>query len=396
MAANCFEPVAVTAVSIASCLGSSMSEVRANLANSCHGLSRNHQWHDCIPAPIGPLSEAWLEDAAHVCGNIQSLTKLQLVACRLVAEVIEFSDLFKRYKPNEVGLSISTTTAGLESWFGRLMRLGADWSADNPCDYFGSLDHAGTLSDKILSMFSIRGPDVTFSTACSGGALAIARGAEMIRRGEVKACIVGGVDILTGMTMHGFNSLQVIDHDVCRPFHSERNGLNLSEGGAFFVLEKSHKEEPIAMFNGYGVATDFHHMTLPNPTGQPMGVSMSRAVASAGWLPCDVNYVNAHGTGTKANDAAELLAIESVCGTEVFFNSTKAMHGHALAGAGPLEAALTIDALESGQFFVDPRLTPAKSIVEFGSRPRRALCNSFGFGGHNVTLALSVASKGSL
>ncbi len=380
-------PVAITAASIVSCVGSTLPEARKALQDAASGLKRDHQWLDKIPAPAGVIPESWIEDALNAAPRNKTLTRLEVITNRLVTEVVTATSLTERYKTRDIGLSISTTSAGVEHWLGKLTKFGADWQMTNPKEWFGVKDHGGTLADSILSHFPFRGPDVTFSTACSGGALAIARGAEMIRRGDVKACIVGGIDILTSLTMHGFNALQVMDHDLCQPFHPARNGMNLSEGGAFFVLEAKPKDQPLGAVAGYGMATDFFHMTQPTPTGEPMALCMRRALDNAGWTPDMVSYVNAHGTGTKANDAAEELAIKHVFGAEAFFNSTKAMHGHALAGAGALEAALTIDALNSQTFFADPRLP---DHVAAPLKARYAISNSFGFGGHNVSLALSV------
>ena len=167
--------------------------------------------------------------------------------------------------------------------------------------------------------------------------------------------------------------------------------MNLAEGGAFFVLDKSPINQPLGFVDGYGVATDYYHMTQPHPSGAPMALSMQRALMHAGWDASSVSYVNAHGTGTKANDSSEATAIASVFADSIYYNSTKALHGHTLAAAGALEAAITADGLVSGTFFVDERLSQQSKIPTFDgtNTPRRALSNSFGFGGHNVTLALS-------
>ena len=388
------QSVAITAASFLSCIGSSWPEIRTAVNRSSNGLTRNHQWSRQIAAPVGVLSESWVEEAISHSSQKGSLTRLQVITCRLIDELLAKSTLTSRYKPHDIGLSISTTSAGLETWFERLAIKNGLWTAENPCESFRAPDHSGTLADVILSKFAIRGPDITFSTACSGGALAIARGSEMIRRGEVKACIVGGIDVLSSMTMHGFNALQVMDYEDCRPFHPLREGMNLSEGGAFLVLEKTPKDAPLGYVAGYGASTDFHHMTQPSPSGAPMALCMKRALDHANWSSDLVTYVNAHGTATKANDAAESSALESLFGGQVFFNSTKALHGHMLAGAGAFEAVMVLDALRQNQYFVDPRLTNISVRPNTSNAKGLALSNSFGFGGHNVTLALSSSMEG--
>jgi 3-oxoacyl-[acyl-carrier-protein] synthase I len=393
MHATLSESVAITAASFVSCIGSSLPEIRNAVKASANGLTRNHQWTQKIPAPVGAIADSWIEQAISASSLNSSLTRLQVVTCRLIDELMTSSSLTSRYRPRDIGLAISTTSAGLETWFGLLAKQDKHWSSENPRVLFTGQDHSGTLADIILSKFPIRGPDITFSTACSGGALAIARGADMIRRGEVNACIVGGIDVLTSITMHGFNALQVMDYESCRPFHPLRNGMNLGEGGAFLVLEKAPKDHPMGFLAGYGTNTDFHHMTQPSPSGLPMALCMQRALDHAKWSADMVTYVNAHGTGTKANDAAETCAIESAFGHQVFFNSTKAMHGHMLAGAGAFEAVMTLDALRQNQYFVDPRLPGTPPLPNCLGSMGHALTNSFGFGGHNVTLALKVTKE---
>jgi 3-oxoacyl-(acyl-carrier-protein) synthase len=388
------QKVSITAASFSSCIGSSWAEIRNAVNTASNGLTRSHQWSELIAAPVGALSESWVEEAISLSSRDSSLTRLQVVTCRLIDELLSKSTLTSRYKPQDIGLSISTTSAGLETWFERLATKNGLWTAENPCDSFASPDHSGTLAEVILSKFAIRGPDITFSTACSGGALAIARGAEMIRRGEVKACIVGGIDVLTSITMHGFNALQVMDYENCRPFHPLRNGMNLGEGGAFLVLEKTPKDAPLGYVAGYGASTDFHHMTQPSPSGAPMALCMQRALDHANWSTDRITYVNAHGTATKANDAAEAAAMSSLFGDQVFFNSTKGLHGHMMAGAGAFEAVMTLEALRQKQYFVDPRLTELSVRPNTSDAPGYALSNSFGFGGHNVTIALSTSMGG--
>jgi 3-oxoacyl-[acyl-carrier-protein] synthase-1 len=185
----------------------------------------------------------------------------------------------------------------------------------------------------------------------------------------------------------GFDSLQILDHDFCRPFRADRRGLNLAEGGALFLLEAPDgvdSPRPLAFLTGAGAASDAYHMTHPDPEARGMELAMRRALADACLAPGDVGYVNAHGTGTIPNDQTESLALARIF-TDAPYSSTKELHGPTLGGAGALEAAVAIAALAEGEVWL-----PAQT----GAKPRRkplahALSNSFGFGGNNVSLVFS-------
>jgi 3-oxoacyl-[acyl-carrier-protein] synthase II len=211
---------------------------------------------------------------------------------------------------------------------------------------------------------------------------------------------VGGVDALTHIGFMGFNALRLLDPDPCRPFDRDRRGMSLGEAAAFLVLEdaehcRARGGRAYATFAGYGMTTDAHHVTAPHPDGEGMIHAMRLALDDARLPPAAVGYVNAHGTGTRQNDRVEAQALRQVFGEgAVLVSATKSLVGHTLAGAGCVEAAATILALEHGLLPPTANLDVVDPEVAFDCLPgvarpaaiTAALSNSFGFGGQNVSL----------
>jgi 3-oxoacyl-[acyl-carrier-protein] synthase II len=255
---------------------------------------------------------------------------------------------------------------------------------------------------------ALQGPRMTFSTACSSSALAIAEAADAIARGRVRRAVAVGTDALCRITFSGFDALQALDVRPCRPFAADRAGLSLGEGAAALVLEhiddaRARGAEPLAFVLGHGVATDAHHVTAPHPDGAGARAALEAALASAAVAPEAIDYVNAHGTGTPKNDAIEVAVLRAVLGerlARVPVSSTKAQVGHCLAAAGAVEAVVTVLALAQGLVpptaglaDVDPAFADLDLVPAPGRRERLgvAVSSSFGFGGHNVTLVFGRA-----
>ncbi len=261
---------------------------------------------------------------------------------------------------------------------------------------------------KILAWASgAGGPVLTVVTACAAGAGAIAKGADLIRAGLCDLSLVGGSDTFAPSTLAGFDALKATSVGPCAPF-SKNIGLNLGEGAAFLVLESlKHAQKrgvPIlAELLGYGLSNDAYHPTTPDPTSKGQTAAMARALLDGGVVPEMVDYVNAHGTGTRANDPAESRAIQRLLKDridKVPVSATKSMIGHCLGGAGALEASATILSARAG--FVPPTAgfegprdgcNLPDYVPDAGRKwtGRIALANSFGFGGNNATLLLDVA-----
>lgn len=247
----------------------------------------------------------------------------------------------------------------------------------------------------------IIGPLITISNACASGASAIGHAWEMVRQGRAETVLTGGYDALCHLTFAGFDSLQALSPSPCRPFDARRDGLTLGEGAAVLALEnleraQSRGAEILGEIIGYGASTDNHHLTQPHPQGDAALAAMKAACASANLAPDQIDYVNAHGTATPQNDAAEAAAINAWAGPRAAtlpVSSTKSGVGHLLGAAGAVEAIVCLMALR-GQWL--PPQTPLQnpdSVCRFpivghpANAPiNTALSNSFGFGGANAAL----------
>jgi 3-oxoacyl-[acyl-carrier-protein] synthase II len=259
-----------------------------------------------------------------------------------------------------------------------------------------------SVVDLIADEFGLLGPGMVVTTACSSSALAIATAAEMIMADEADVMLAGGADSLSRMTWGGFHSLLLVDSAGCRPFDAKRAGTSLGEGAAILILEseesaKRRDAKILARLTGWGASCDAHHTTAPHPEGEGAVAAMRAALRRAGLKSSDINYINAHGTGTRDNDLVESKALKEVFGERVPpFSSTKHFFGHALAASGAIEAVVCVEALRHQEIPSNPGFLesdPAiglEPITKFQSAPlTHAMSNSFGFGGNNAVLIFS-------
>ena len=247
------------------------------------------------------------------------------------------------------------------------------------------------------------GPVTIIANACSSGANAIGHAWELVRSGKCERVFAGGYDALSQLVFGGFDSLQALSVSQCRPFDAARDGLGLGEASAMLCLETLESAEKRGAkihgeIVGYGSSWDSHHLTQPHPKGDAAYAAMIAACASTGVDPTQIDYINAHGTGTPHNDSAEALAINRLLGeraTNVPVSSTKSGVGHSLGAAGAVEALVCLMALEGG--WVPPTVTLQRTDSSCAFRVVRtpesrrmdfALTNSFGFGGANASLIL--------
>jgi 3-oxoacyl-[acyl-carrier-protein] synthase II len=255
----------------------------------------------------------------------------------------------------------------------------------------------------LADAFGFHGPVTIVANACASGANAIGQAFELIRSGRSTRALAGGYDALSQLVYAGFDSLQALSPTTCRPFEADRDGLALGEGAAMLCLEtlesaRARGAVVLGEIAGYGAATDGHHLTQPQPQGDAALVTMTAACAEARITPAEIGYVNAHGTGTPANDVAEARAIMRWAGPRAAtlpVSSTKAGIGHLLGAAGAVETVVCLMALR-GQW-LPPQLGAGAPDAACGFPLVRsaqdaayghALTNSFGFGGANASLVL--------
>ncbi len=242
----------------------------------------------------------------------------------------------------------------------------------------------------------------TTSTACSSAANAIILGANMIKAGVVDIALVGGSEALTRFHLNGFNTLMILDRERCRPFDRDRTGINLGEGAAYIVLEsersaKSRGADVLAALTGYANSCDAFHQTASSENGEGAYLAMCKAMYMAGLTPGDIDYVNAHGTGTPNNDATELAAMRRIWRDSLpCFSSTKAFTGHTTSASGSIEAVICVlslihDFMPENIGWVNPIAEGAVPVTgaAAGRRVRNVINNSFGFGGNDSTLIFS-------
>ncbi|MEE8523625.1 MAG: beta-ketoacyl-[acyl-carrier-protein] synthase family protein [Thermoanaerobaculia bacterium] len=270
--------------------------------------------------------------------------------------------------------------------------------------------------DEVARLLGVAGPVRSFSSACASGALAIGAALDALRGGEVETAITGGSDSLCQLTYAGFNSLRAVDPRPCRPFRRERAGLSLGEGSGILILETAARARargvrPLAELLGAGASCDAHHMTAPDPSGAGAALAVERALRDAAVDPGAVDFINAHGTGTPHNDAAEWQAMRKVFGARaasIPVTSTKGSVGHLLGSSGAIEAVATVQCLLAGSVHPTPgegHLDEACGVDLVHPEARRlpppaageaalAVSTSFGFGGANAALVL--AGRGGL
>ena len=256
---------------------------------------------------------------------------------------------------------------------------------------------------KLVSKYDINGFTDTINTACSSSANAIMLGTRLIKSGRAKRVIVGGVDALAKYTVNGFNALKILSESPCKPFDENRDGLNLGEAAAYLVLESEeivgHKKL-YAEISGYGNSNDAHHPSAMSDDAVGAILSMKEAIHSAGILPDQIDYINAHGTGTPNNDSVELLGLTKIFGSVPPFSSTKSYTGHTLGAAGAVEAIFSILSIKNSEIY--PSLHIETCMEEFSDFPVRSyqsgstvnyvLSNSFGFGGNCTSLVFGKAN----
>lgn len=303
-------------------------------------------------------------------------------------------------KPLRIVLVSGTTVGGMD-----ITELCFDQLEKQKSVEFLQHHDCGNSTRLMADHFGIFDEVATLSTACSSAANAIMLGARLLKAGEADLVVAGGTEALSRFHLNGFNSLMILDHESCRPFDTTRAGLNLGEGAAFLVLEseemaQQRKITPHAYLTGYGNACDAFHQTASSENGEGAYLAMTEALAMAHLSAKDIQYVNAHGTGTPNNDQSESVSLKRVFGDEMpMVSSTKSFTGHTTSASGSIETVICILAMQ--HHFVPANLG-WKNPMENGILPtmgaqnldlENVLCNSFGFGGNDSSLVISLHPK---
>ena len=394
--------IVITGIGAISAIGNSANEMFSSLKEGNHGIKPISILDTSLSteyiAGEVKLSNDELSDLSKLKG-VQSRTTL--LASVAISEVIKSASLSISDIKN-TGLISSTTVGGMDKTETNYY----DFKKGEKLD-IASIHPSGEHTRKIAKLFGLNSHISTISTACSSASNAMIIGARLIKSKQVDRVIVGGADALSKFTLNGFKSLMILDPNHCKPFDTNRRGLNLGEAAGYLLIEsyesaKNRGAKIYAKLSGYSNVNEAYHQTASSPNGDGAFSAMKKAIEFAGLNINDIQYVNAHGTGTDNNDNSESLAINRVFANEknntnVVFSSTKAFTGHTLAAAGGIEAIISIMCINNSFIpanlnFTDKiesaELTPVvDSINDFPIN--HVLSNSFGFGGNNTSLLFS-------
>jgi 3-oxoacyl-[acyl-carrier-protein] synthase-1 len=380
-------PLCVTGYANLNALGGSRSEILEALAAGRSGLSAPTESfgfttavgevHTQLPDLEGELA-AWSTRIARMAGVLVADLEEPLRRAR------------KRWRPERIAVLMGSSTGGASATEAAYRHYVAQGAL--PADYNFQKHHIfNALLHVVGELTGAKGPAWMISTACTSSAKPLATAQRLMAADIIDAAIVGGVDTLCALTLLGFQSLQALDRQPCRPFSSERSGISIGEGGALALVERAG--EPRVLVEGVGETSDAYHISAPHPEGRGALGAMQAAMNQAGCSSKDIDHINAHGTGTHLNDATEGIAIARLFADQVPVVSTKGYTGHTLGAAGAIEFVFASYAIEEG--WIPPSLNCepldesagiliSKTLLKGDFK--RVLSNSFAFGGNNVSV----------
>jgi 3-oxoacyl-(acyl-carrier-protein) synthase len=393
--------VFITGLGIISSIGNTVEETLQSILTMKSGIGKitilETRHRDMIPVCEIRRSNDELFVMAGI-GRKKGLTRTALLGMIAAREAVQSAGLTHCSDPS-TGCISSTSVGGMDKTEQCYFDL-----VSGSSDMLAAASHdCGDSTERIAGFLGIDGFMSTISTACSGSANSIMLGAKLIRHGLLERAVVGGTDAMTRFTLNGFLSLMILSKEGCKPFDEKRDGITLGEGAAFLVLESGEtvdrrKGDVICELRGYGNACDAFHQTATSPEGDGPFFAMSAALATSGVPAEEIDYINAHGTGTVNNDLSEGKAVERVFGNRIPpLSSTKGFTGHCLGASGAIEAVLSSLAIRHNMIL--PNLNFREKMKELGFSPSQTLLrqagvdcvlsNSFGFGGNNTSLIFS-------
>jgi 3-oxoacyl-[acyl-carrier-protein] synthase-1 len=371
-----------------------MAATRDSIAHGRSGLRRNDlEWCD-LDTWIGRVSDV---ESVRLPDSLEQLhsrnNQLALLGLQQDGMLDAVEELKDRIGAHRIGVIIGTSTSSIRRTEQAYAHLLPD---DEMAPEFRQPQVHNLHSPGIFvaAATGIEGPALTISTACSSSAKVFACAARWIEHSFVDAVLVGGVDSLCMSVLYGFNSLELVADEPCRPFDRRRRGISLGEASGYALIAKDGVlHDPRFALLGYGESTDAYHMAHPHPEGAGALIAIDRALERAALDADDIRYVNLHGTATPANDLIESRVLARRFSGQTLASSTKGWTGHALGAAGILEAVLTLDAMRCGLVpgtlnctEPDPEIEYPVAMENTAGPISYALSNSFGFGGNNATL----------
>ncbi len=393
--------VYVAGLGIISAIGNNIAESLAALEKEQAGMG-SIRYLDTAHRQKIPVAEVKLsnEELALRSGFSHQITRNALLSMIAAKEALDDASV-ENISSLRTGFVSANTVGGID----KTEKFFTDFLPDFQKGKLRNVVHheCGSVTELVADRLGIRNYITTVSTACSSSANAIIFGAGLIKHGILDVVIAGGTDALTKFTLNGFNTLMILDHQYCKPFDENRNGLNLGEGAGYVVLVSdkvaaSSKKEIYCKLSGYFNANDAYHQTASSPDGTGSYLAMKGALERCGLKTLDIDYINLHGTGTQNNDIAEGTAIKRLFHPHYpKLSSTKSFTGHTLGASGGIEAVFSALAIKHGIIY--PNLRFQTQMKEFAFAPetnflknvvvRNVLSNSFGFGGNCSSLIFS-------
>jgi len=392
-------PLQISAYTATSAVGVGKEAHADALAHSRSGLRANDFGDAPLPTWIGRvdgLEDVRLPESAMSwdCRN-NRLAWLGLQADGFLEAVAAARE---KYGATRIALVLGTSTASIGETELAYTQLDAD--GNFPPDQRRAAVHTPhSLAMFVQQVLGIDGPSETISTACSSSAKVFASAERLIRLGLADAAVVGGADTLCGSVLFGFNALELVSTEPCRPFDAARKGISLGEAAGFALVERMQAGDTAApLLLGYGEASDAHHMSTPHPEGLGAERALDDALARAGLSTDAIDYINMHGTASQKNDEVEGALVARRFPAHTHASSTKGFMGHTLGAAGIVEAVICLLAIERGLMpgtvntrTLDEGFGPQLKLEPATGEVRYALSNSFGFGGNNCALVFGKA-----
>ena len=395
--------IVITGQGIISAIGNNKDEVLKSLRERRTGIgTMRHLDSEHKELPVGEVNLSNEEMKSVLCidasREVSRTALLGMMALQQATDEAHLSQLKQVTPAKRIVLVSGTTVGGMD-----LTEKHFDSFVTDDAHLECLLQHdCGASTELMASHFKDLFDDcTTVSTACSSAANAIILGANMLKAGQADIVVAGGSEALSRFHLNGFNSLQILDKEVCRPFDDSRAGLNLGEGAAFIVMEResdarNHNADIYGYLTGYCNACDAYHQTASSPDGEGAFLAMTGALGMAGLSPDNIQYINAHGTATPNNDQSESAALLRVFGDKMpSISSTKCYTGHTTSASGSIEAVICLLAMRYG--FIPANMGWSNAMPD-GVTPSidaencsidNVLCNSFGFGGNDSSLVFS-------
>lgn len=393
-------PVAITACTVTSALGRGCDAHLEALTRRRGGLAANDFTSTALPCAIGRVAGIEAVRVPTECASLDCRNN-RLAWLGLAGD--GFLDAahgaVERHGAARVALAAATSTGSIGATEEAYRSLDGGRLPARLLEPALHLPHS--LGLFLAAVLGTRGPCQTVATACSSSAKVFAQAERWLRLGLADAVVVAGVDSLCDSVLFGFNALELVSPEPCRPFDRARRGLSIGEAAGFALLERADAgNAAVPRLAGYGESSDAFHMSSPHPDGLGARLAIDGALARSGLAADDIDYINLHGTATARNDAVEAALVARMFPPSTRASSTKGWTGHTLGAAGIVEAVLTLLAL--GNDLVpgtlnttdpDPACGPQLALANEARPLRVALSNSFGFGGNNATLAFFAGAR---